>query len=147
MRSIFAMLVILSATVSAHASQSEQMKSCMEENSSTMGMKMCASDELELQESRMKSAIKKTMARLDEYKTDKSLSAAEKSEMAASNKVILTRLNKAQKAFLAFRTAECDYQSTSMLGGTGESLVVLACEASMTADRVDTLEKELASEN
>lgn len=147
MRSILAMLVILTATFSAHATQSNKYTECMEGNSSTMGMKMCAGDEILLQTGRMKAAIKKATARLNEYKTDKTLDADSIKQIEADNKEIISRMNKAQKAFIVFRDAQCDYEGTAMLGGTGESLIVMGCLAGMTGDRADALERELASQN
>jgi uncharacterized protein YecT (DUF1311 family) len=147
MRSILTMLVILTATFSAHASPSNKYTECMEENSSTMGMKMCAGDEIVLQTGRMKAALKKTTARLNEYKTDKDLDAETIKQIEADNKEIIARMNKAQKAFIIFRDAQCDYEGAAMLGGTGESLLTMGCLATMTGDRADALERELASQN
>ena len=50
------------------------------------------------------------------------------------------RLVNAQRAWVAFRDAECSLQGTAMLGGSGEGLVVLNCLYSQTTQRVKQLE-------
>jgi uncharacterized protein YecT (DUF1311 family) len=51
------------------------------------------------------------------------------------------RLVAAQRAWVAFRDAECNLQATSMLGGTGEGLVQGECLHTMTVQRVKQLEE------
>ncbi len=50
------------------------------------------------------------------------------------------RLVAAQRAWVAFRDAECSLQATEMLGGTGEGLVEGGCLYKTTADRARQLE-------
>jgi uncharacterized protein YecT (DUF1311 family) len=50
------------------------------------------------------------------------------------------RLIAAQRAWVAFRDAECSLQATEMLGGTGEGLIVGQCLYEMTANRVMQIE-------
>ena len=47
----------------------------------------------------------------------------------------LRRLVASEHAWIANRDAECDFEGTSMLGGTGESLVIVDCRYTMTAAR------------
>ena len=54
------------------------------------------------------------------------------------------RLVSAQRAWVAFRDAECSLQATQMLGGTGEGLVQGSCLYKLTAERtrqIDVLMK------
>jgi uncharacterized protein YecT (DUF1311 family) len=53
---------------------------------------------------------------------------------------ILKRLVAAERAWIDFRDKDCDLQSTSMLGGTGEPTVFGGCRYAMTKARVKTLE-------
>lgn len=53
----------------------------------------------------------------------------------------LARLKKAQRAWIAFRDAECQLQGTSMLGGSGEGTIISGCLASKTVDRVKEIEE------
>mgnify|MGYP000881512965 FL=1 len=51
----------------------------------------------------------------------------------------LKRLVKAQKAWIAFRDAECDLAGTDMLFGSGERLLVSSCLAETTLARATKL--------
>lgn len=51
----------------------------------------------------------------------------------------LKRLVKAQRAWIAFRDAECDLAGTDMLFGSGESLVISSCLAETTLTRATKL--------
>ncbi len=53
---------------------------------------------------------------------------------------ILKRLVAAERAWIEFRDKDCDLQSTSMLGGTGEPNVFGGCRYAMTKARVKALE-------
>lgn len=61
-----------------------------------------------------------------------------------NNVETLNRLVASERAWITFRDAECDLQGTSMLGGTGESLVVMGCLYDETVKRVNAIEKLLA---
>jgi len=50
-------------------------------------------------------------------------------------------LARAQGAWRAFRTAECDYGAGG--GGTGHSSAVIACAADMNRARTEALERDL----
>ncbi|MEP3436636.1 MAG: lysozyme inhibitor LprI family protein [Hoeflea sp.] len=52
-------------------------------------------------------------------------------------------LRTAQRAWLKFRDAECEYQSYAFFGGTGQSMVGSACLAQLTRDRIDQLREGL----
>jgi len=52
---------------------------------------------------------------------------------------ILKRLIAAERAWMAFRDAECSYQSTVALGGTGEGYANAACLYMQTKARVKVL--------
>lgn len=50
------------------------------------------------------------------------------------------KLIKAQRAWLTFRAAICDYESDGWTGGTGHGMIELSCLAEKTRDRVRQLE-------
>jgi uncharacterized protein YecT (DUF1311 family) len=54
-----------------------------------------------------------------------------------------TLLRTAQRAWLAFRDAQCAWDSDEMRGGTEASVLTAACLATLTADRVRQLEADL----
>ena len=58
---------------------------------------------------------------------------------------ILKRLVAAERAWIAFRDANCDLVSTSMLGGTGEGNAFGQCVYEMTKARVGELATVKAS--
>lgn len=55
------------------------------------------------------------------------------------NPEILRRLVVSERAWITFRDADCDYQGTSMIGGTGEGLVISECLVGKTISRVKDL--------
>lgn len=59
---------------------------------------------------------------------------------AAANKEELKRLLASQKAWVAYRQAECDLQGVGMLGGSREGLIIGGCLYSLTAQRVKDLD-------
>ena len=60
---------------------------------------------------------------------------------------ILKRQIAAERAWIAFRDAECSYRSTYMLGGTGEDNADVACHYAQTKARVKTLTAPDAPQN
>lgn len=50
-----------------------------------------------------------------------------------------TKLQSAQRAWITFRDADCDYHADEMRGGTGEGLIGLGCLVHMTQERIETL--------
>jgi uncharacterized protein YecT (DUF1311 family) len=55
------------------------------------------------------------------------------------NKEVLKRLVASERAWIAYRDAECLHQSGTMLGGSGEGTIRVACEYSFERDRVSDL--------
>lgn len=49
------------------------------------------------------------------------------------------RLRTAQRAWLAFRDAECGFQGSAVQGGSAQSMVVSQCLATLTEQRVKQL--------
>ncbi|WP_375509174.1 lysozyme inhibitor LprI family protein [uncultured Caballeronia sp.] len=58
---------------------------------------------------------------------------------ARDDSEILKRLIAAERAWIAFRDAECNYQSTVALGGTGEGVAYVTCLYMQTKERVKIL--------
>lgn len=50
-----------------------------------------------------------------------------------------TRLLKAQRSWIAFRNAECTFQSSGDDGGSAAPMVAAACQAELTKDRTKQL--------
>ena len=48
-------------------------------------------------------------------------------------------LKQSQRAWIAFRDANCHWKSTSFYGGTGQSVIMSSCLAIATRDRVEEL--------
>jgi uncharacterized protein YecT (DUF1311 family) len=60
---------------------------------------------------------------------------------------IFKRLIAAERTWIAFRDAQCNYQSTIALGGTGESTEFIACVYKQTKARVAALTSPDAPQN
>lgn len=86
---------------------------------STYDMKLCESKRYEEQDKRLNDYYKKLMAKNDKQGQEK--------------------LKIAQRAWIAYRDAECDYAADSMRGGTMESLIAMGCLTGKTQERADEL--------
>ena len=54
-------------------------------------------------------------------------------------KELLRRLVASERAWIAYREAECSHASAAMLGGSGENTILANCRLSMRQGRVNTL--------
>ena len=86
---------------------------------STMGMVQCIGEELKVQ--------------------DKALNAAYRDLVGDMNARQKANLLKAQRAWIAFRDAECDLDASVALGGSMHGMLVSDCRAAMTDERVKAL--------
>lgn len=84
-----------------------------------METKICLDQELKLEDAKLNRYYKQCRNKLDTIAKGKLL--------------------KAQKAWITFRDAECDYHADEMRGGSAESMIGLGCLVEMTKDRVEIL--------
>lgn len=54
-----------------------------------------------------------------------------------------TRLRAAQRAWIAFRDAECGFRWSAEVGGTDAALIATGCRIALTGSRTDDLRKTL----
>ena len=102
-------------------------KVCMDKAESNVAMKECSADAYEAADKILNQVYSSQVA------------ALKKSDPVGDNQEILRRLIASEKAWISFRDADCEYQGTSMLGGTGESLVVSECNVEKTVSRAKQL--------
>lgn len=86
---------------------------------STYDVRLCLSNELEKADADLNKQYKLCMNKLD--------------------KVAQGKLKTAQKAWISFRDAECEYQADEMRGGTYEVVIALGCHVSETKERAEEL--------
>ncbi len=70
---------------------------------------------------------------------DAKLNKNYKACMAKLDATAKAKLQKAQRAWIAFRDADCDYQADEMRGGTLETVIGLSCLATETQERAEML--------
>jgi len=131
--SLLFMSVIAHADVKADIDKiAASLEQCTKSDSSNAGMKQCVwiayqdADKL----------LNRTYQELSKAWTGDDSGAVERKK----------RLVVAQRAWIAFRDANCLLEATAMLGGTGESLVESGCRYQATVDRARQLE-ELMKQN
>ncbi len=107
-----------------------KLKACVARDSSNMHIMACNSVAQAFADARLNSVYQAWSEALKHPKPDEAKDDAE----------ILTRLVAAERAWIDFRDKDCNLQSTSMLGGTGESNVYGDCLYAMTKARVQALE-------
>lgn len=74
---------------------------------------------------------------------DAQLNDAYRRLMAALPGVRQAKLRSAERAWVAFRDAECDFRASAETGGSDAPLVDAACRLELTAERLDALLKAL----
>jgi uncharacterized protein YecT (DUF1311 family) len=107
-----------------------KLAACLAKDGSTPGVDLC--------NDQAKTAADKILNRVYGAWVDR-LNHPAKGE-AADNTETLKRLLAAERAWITYRDKDCDLQSTSMLGGTGESNVYGHCQYVKTKQRVLDLE-------
>jgi uncharacterized protein YecT (DUF1311 family) len=133
----FLAILIVFAPLFAHADAdadldqiSKEENTCLQNNMSEAGMKMCVSD-----------AYLKEDAVLDKVYQD--IVTPLKSATDKDSAEILRRLVASERAWGGFRDANCQYAGTTDLGGSNEGLDILSCHCDMTVARI----KELRGSN
>lgn len=111
-------------------------KACMDKAESNADMKGCTFDAYQKADGLLNASYKSIVADLKKASGD--------TDMDKSNAETLTRLVKSERAWVAFRDAECDFEGTEMLGGSGESLVVGGCLYDQTVQRVKSIEETIS---
>ncbi len=94
----------------------------------TMTMKLCAGRDFQKADQELNSAWAK-------YKTD-----AEDSDKATDKHEYVDALLDSQRAWLAYRDAECTWQGFEAHGGSLENEIVATCMAKLTRDRIKQLQ-------
>ena len=115
---------------SEFAAADAKLKACVARDSSNMHIMACNSVAQVFADARLNSVYQAWTDALKHPKPDEAKDDAE----------ILKRLVAAERAWIDFRDKDCTLQSTSMLGGTGESNVYGDCLYAMTKARVKALE-------
>lgn len=117
---------------SEFAAADAQLKACVARDSSNVHIMACNSVAQVFADARLNSVYQAWVMALEHPKPDDAKDAAE----------ILKRLVAAERAWIGFRDNDCNLQSTSMLGGTGEPNVYGDCLYAMTKARVKALEAD-----
>ena len=78
------------------------------------------------------------------YKTDLEMNRTYNAQTARISVTDQLKLRKAQKAWLAFRDASCEYENGGNEGGSIYPMIDFQCKAKLTKQRVETLKRYLA---
>lgn len=106
-------------TLLVFSSVSAFAKDCNEEMS-TNAIYQCEANRLTTEDVRLNDNYKKLMSKLDKV----------------GQKKLLT----AQRAWIAFKDADCKYNADEMRDGSFEKVLLISCLASMTKERADALQ-------
>jgi uncharacterized protein YecT (DUF1311 family) len=148
-------LVFLSLVISASAAHADvasdvaairqNATNCSGSANSNVELKDCAGNEATQADAALKKYYQKALADL-KVSSEQELKAGAPPAYEGSPE-ISKRLEASQKAWLTYRGANCDFEATEMLGGTGESLVSSNCYAEATLDRILEISKVLNPES
>lgn len=103
------------------------LNACTDKNDSNMGRRMCTSTALDAADKVLNGVYGKLADQM-------------KASADPQDKERLRRLVASERAWIAYRDAECALQGASMLGGSGEPLMVLDCHYGLTRERAKRLE-------
>lgn len=120
------MLKTLIVTVGLLAALPAAAQDCPDE--SQAGLTQCAGDAYKKADAALNVTYKQVMARLKD------------SETAARSLVV------AQRAWIAYRDAECDFISSGVEGGSARPMIVAQCLEQLTTQRTDDLKALLNCE-
>ena len=130
MRSFFTVFALFSVLSVTHAEEGPKCNA----DGNTSEMAACAGDDFAKEDkilNKVYSAYLKKMQSLD-------------ADMAATPPdTAVGRLKAAQRAWIAFRDAECPLESVDNMGGSIERILVPACLATLTKERANTLSAQL----
>lgn len=118
-KSMIALAVLMSFSSFAHA----DIKEC---DGSTYDMRLCIDAQIQKADIELNAAYKKAQLAVKQYDDTGEISK---------------RLVTAERAWIAFRDASCDLEGAQMLGGSGETVVLLGCTLDKTQARTKELNK------
>lgn len=105
--------------------------------SSTVEMNFCAGEDLEKADAELNRLYQKALAAIPEMATEKPFDA----------KSWENALRSSQRAWIAFRDAECDNHVPMFWGGgTGTTSAVLGCKTEKTRTRIEELKQHYETE-
>ncbi|OIP71318.1 MAG: hypothetical protein AUK43_06500 [Oscillatoriales cyanobacterium CG2_30_40_61] len=90
----------------------------------TLEMRKCASDQYQIADQKLNQTYQKLIGQLSPERKK--------------------RLIEAQRAWISFRDKTCSFESSQVLGGTAEPLLLTQCLANVTQQRVRDLQNYLA---
>lgn len=91
-------------------------------------MNICASLDLEKADDALNAQYRKTLAQVKDFDTDGTIGTAQ-------------ALQKAQRAWIAFRDSECDFAGLAAAGGTMQPMLVYGCRTELTKARTRQLKE------
>ncbi len=109
-----------------------RQKACIDKDPSNLGMKQCAGDADADADKLLNETYGAAVAALKRPQDGGDRDGGDARET-------LRRLVASERAWIAYRDAECAFEGTSMLGGTGEELVIVECHTMMTVARVKAI--------
>ena len=77
----------------------------------------------------------------DFQKADRQLTA-----VYAKFKPVPPKLRVAERAWIAYRDAECDFQGDAVAGGSMHPMIISGCMATLTEERIKTLQSDLVGQ-
>ena len=108
-----------------------KLKACIAKNETTVGQNECNTIALNAADKVLTGIYRTTVERLKRSKP---------SESADEAKEKLTRLIASERAWVAFKETDCKLQGVTMLGGSGESMIIGGSLYRMTTERAKSID-------
>ena len=97
---------------------------CIDQDSTSIGMRICLANQSEQLDALLNTTYQKLRAKLD--------GEAE------------TRLVKSQRDWLKYRNSNCEFEGSTVIGGTAETIIIMDCSNRMTAKKIIQLAERLS---
>ncbi|MBL7543288.1 MAG: DUF1311 domain-containing protein [Bdellovibrionaceae bacterium] len=140
-RSYFILLtiLILPFLIFADSETDFDVAKCYDVAQSNEDLKKCSSQDYHFADKKL---VQLFLSISEHIKSRMNAAATDASDPAAET---LSRLENAEKAWITYREAQCQYEGTVMLGAESETIVVSGCLSRLTKERVKMMEESLAS--
>lgn len=97
---------------------------CIEQDSTTIGMRICLSNQSEQLDILLNNTYKQLRDRLNQSQKDK--------------------LIRSQRDWLTYRESNCEFEGSSVIGGTMETIIIMDCHNRMTIEKIKQLDTRLS---
>lgn len=100
-----------------------ELDTCIEQDSTTIGMRICLANQYGQLDDLLNKTYRELRASLEEGPKSK--------------------LIQSQRDWIKYRTSNCEFEGSSVMGGTMETIIMMDCDNQMTIEKIKQLDTRL----